>query len=408
MQDREDTTRLEVPFHVPDIGEEEVRAVSETLRSGWITTGPRTLEFERAFASYLGAGRAIAVASGTAALHLALRAVGIGEGDEVVTTPYTFVASTESILYLGAKPVFVDIDPRTLNIDPAAAAAAITPRTKALLPVHIGGYPCEMGALSDLAKKHGLSIVEDAAHALPAEAGGRKIGTIGTATAFSFYATKNLTTGEGGMVTTEDDALADRMRVLGLHGIQGDAWKRYTKGGRWYYEVVDQGYKYNMSDIQAALGLVQLGKLDRLQEIRRRHDRIYRDALKECPLILPPEDDADHRSALHLFIVRLDPGKTQWSREALIETLRERGVFPSVHFIPVHLHPYYREMGYRRGMFPIAERSYDNALSLPFYPSMPDVSVEYVVDTVRRVLLEEAPSPREGSPDMQAGRPQGV
>lgn len=391
MTDRKEYQGIEIPFHVPLIGEEEILAVSEVLRSGWITTGPRSVEFEQAFAAYVGAKRAVAVASGTAALHLALRGAGIGAGDEVVTTPYTFVASTESILYLGAKPVFVDVDPKTLNIDPAAVAGAIGPRTKAILPVHLAGYPCDMRAIVSLAEKHGLAIVEDAAHALPAEAYGRKVGTIGTATAFSFYATKNLTTGEGGMITTNDDALADRMRVLGLHGIQGDAWKRYTKGGRWYYEVVDQGYKYNMSDIQAALGLVQLRKLDRMQEIRRRHDRVFRQALAGCPLILPPEEDADHRSAMHLFIVRIDPSRTGWTREALIETLRERGVFPSVHFIPVHLHPYYREMGYRRGMFPNAERGYDHALSLPFYPAMPEASVERLLETVRTVLLKEQP-----------------
>ena len=391
MQDRTQAQRIDVPFHVPMLGEEEVQAVAETLRSGWITTGPRSIEFEKQFAAYIGAKRAVAAASGTAAIHLGLRAVGVSEGDEVITTPYTFVASTESILYLGAKPVFVDVDPRTLNIDPACVEAAITPKTKAILPVHIAGYPCEMAKLASIAERHGLEIVEDAAHALPAEAGGKRIGTIGTATAFSFYATKNLTTGEGGMITTDDEAIADRMRILGLHGIQGDAWKRYTKGGRWFYEVVDQGYKYNMSDIQAALGLVQLKKLDGMQAIRHRHDKAFREALADCPLILPPADDKDHRSALHLFIVRLDPARTAWTREGFIEALREEGVFPSVHFIPVHLHPYYQAMGYRRGMFPNAERGFDQALSLPFYPAMQDRSMDYLLATVRRLLLEERP-----------------
>lgn len=383
---------LEVPFHVPCVGDEEVSAVSETLRSGWLTTGPRSIEFERRFAAYVGARRAVAVASGTAAIHLALRAVGVREGDEVITTPYTFVASTESILYLGAKPVFVDVDPHTLNIDPAAIESAVTPKTRAILPVHIAGYPCEMMRIIDIAGRHGLAVVEDAAHALPAEIGGRRIGSISNAAAFSFYATKNLTTGEGGMVTTNDDDLADRMRVLSLHGIRGDAWKRYTKGGRWFYEVVDQGYKYNMSDIQASLGLVQLSKLDRLQAIRLGHDRRFRETLADCPLILPPEQDDDHRSALHLFIVRIDPQRTSWTREQLIEALRERGIFCSVHFIPVHLHPYYVEMGYRRGMFPKAEEAYDCALSLPFYPAMPDESVSRVLEAVRQLLLIEQPT----------------
>src|SRR5262245_42409984 len=383
----------DIPFHVPSVGEEEVQAVAETLRSGWLTTGPRSLEFEKRFAAYVGARRAVACVSGTAALHLALRGIGLEEGDEVVTTPYTFVASTESILYLGAKPVFVDVDPGTLNIDPAAVAAAITPRTRAILPVHIGGHPCDMEPIMALARRHGLKVVEDAAHALPSSVDGVKVGAIGTATCFSFYATKNLTTGEGGMVTVGDDALADRLRVLALHGIQGDAWKRYAKGGRWYYEVVDQGYKYNMSDMQAALGLVQLAKLDGLAEIRRRRELRYREALAGLPLILPPEEDAAHGRALHLFIVRVDPARTAWTREALIAALNERGIFPSVHFIPVHLHPYYREMGYRRGMFPRAEEGFDRALSLPFYPAMPEASLTRLLDTVRTLLEKESPSP---------------
>ena len=383
----------DIPFHVPSVGEEEVQAVAETLRSGWLTTGPRSLEFEKRFAAYVGSRRAVACVSGTAALHLALRAVGLEPGDEVVTTPYTFVASTESILYLGAKPVFVDVDPRTLNIDPEAVAAAITPRTRAVLPVHVGGHPCDMEPIMALARPHGLHVVEDAAHALPSSVNGTRVGAIGTATAFSFYATKNLTTGEGGMVTVEDDALAERLRVLALHGIQGDAWKRYAKGGRWYYEVVDQGYKYNMSDLQAALGLVQLGKLDGLAEIRRRHERQYREAFADLPLILPPPEDAAHERALHLFIVRVDPTRTSWTRDALIAALNERGIYPSVHFIPVHLHPYYREMGYRRGMYPRAEEGFDHALSLPFYPAMPEASVARLLDTVRTLLAKESPAP---------------
>src|SRR5262245_10968500 len=281
----------EIPFHVPSIGEEEVRAVSETLRSGWITTGPQTIKFEEEFASYVGAPHAIACCSGTAALHLAIRALGLGPDDEVITTPYTFVASTETILYVGAKPVFVDIDPHTLNIDVDAIEKAITPRTKAILPVHIAGFPCDMGRIVSIADRHGLAVLDDAAHALPATWQGRRIGSVGSATAFSFYATKNLTTGEGGMVTTADSKLAEKMRILRLHGIQGDAWKRYTKGGRWFYEVVDQGYKYNMSDIQAAMGRIQLQKLDGLDVIRQEHDHRYREALAGLPLTLQPADD---------------------------------------------------------------------------------------------------------------------
>jgi dTDP-4-amino-4,6-dideoxygalactose transaminase len=377
----------EIPFHVPSVGEEEIQAVAETLRSGWLTSGPQVLEFEREFARYAGAAHAVACCSGTAALHMALRSTGIQEGDEVITSPYTFVASTEVILYLGATPVFVDIDPRTLNIDPAAIAAAVTERTRAILPIHIAGYPCEMDPILEIAREHGIAVIEDAAHALPAAYKGRRIGSIGTSTAFSFYATKNLTTGEGGMVTTDDPTIADQMRVLRLHGITGDAWKRYMKGGRWYYEVVEQGYKYNMPDIQAALGRVQLGRLDGLDVVRHRLAAQYSEALADCPVIPPPGEDADHRSALHLFIIRLDPKKTAWTRQAFIESLHDQGIATSVHFIPVHLHPYYQEMGYRRGMFPNAERAYDAAVSLPFYPAMPESSVDRLLSTVHSLLL---------------------
>jgi dTDP-4-amino-4,6-dideoxygalactose transaminase len=388
MADTTSDPNPEIPFYVPSVGEEEVEAVAATLRSGWLTTGPQAVQFEEEFARYVGAIHAVACSSGTAALHLALRGMAIGPGDEVITSPYTFVASTEVILYLGATPVFVDIDPRTLNIDPGALEAAVTPATRAILPIHVGGYPCEMDPILRVAAQHGFGVLEDAAHALPASYRGHRVGSIGTATAFSFYATKNLTTGEGGMVTTDDPAVADKMRTLRLHGISGDAWKRYMKGGRWFYEVVDQGYKYNLPDIQAAMGRVQLRRLDQLDQARRQLDRRYRDALADCPVMLPPEEDADHRPSFHLFVIRLDPGSTKWDRAAFIEALRQRGISTSVHFIPVHLHPYYREMGYERGMFPAAEAAFDSAVSLPFYPAMPDASVDYLLDTLRTLLRE--------------------
>ncbi len=382
---------MEIPFHVPDIGETELAAVEQVLRSRWLTTGPRCQEFESAFAAYVGAPHAVSVSSGTAALHLALLAAGVGPGDEVITTPYTFVATVEVILYVGARPVFVDIDWRTLNIDPAAAASAVTPRTRAILPVHFGGYPAEIGALRALASEHGLRVIEDAAHALPAEFEGQRIGSGGHFTAFSFYATKNLCTGEGGMITTADGDAAERLRGLRLHGIRGDAWKRYARGGRWFYEVVEQGYKYNLTDIQAALGLAQLARLDRMMATRREHDRRYREALRDCPLVLPPEEDARHRSALHLFVVRLDPERTEWKRDALIEVLRGRGIHCSVHFIPVHLHPFYRAQGYRPGMYPNAERAYAQAITLPFYPAMTPQQLDYLLETLRE-LLRRGPS----------------
>jgi dTDP-4-amino-4,6-dideoxygalactose transaminase len=376
----------DIAFHVPSVGEEEIEAVARVLRSGWLTTGPETIAFEKEFAPYVGARHAIACASGTAALHLALRALGISAGDEVITSPYTFVASTEVILYLGATPVFVDVDPRTLNIDPAAVAAAVTPRTRAILPIHIAGYPCDMDPIMEVAAKHGLGVVEDAAHALPAEYRGKRIGSIGTTTAFSFYATKNLTTGEGGMVTTDDDELAARMKVLRLHGISGDAWKRYTAEGTWYYEVTALGYKYNLTDISAAIGRVQLAKLDALQADRRRLDLRYRQALADTPLILPPAEDDEHRSAMHIFIVRVDPTQTSRTRTDVIASLREQHIGTSVHFIPVHLHPYYEAQGYRRGMFPNAEQGFDQAVTIPFYPAMSDATADRVLAAVRSAL----------------------
>ncbi len=380
----------DIPFHVPSIAEGEIHAVSSVLKSGWLTTGPVCQEFESKFATYVGTRHALAVSSGTAALHLALRVAGVESGDEVITTPYTFVAVGETIQYLGAKPVFVDIDPATLNIDPAAIESAVTDRTKAILPVHIAGYPCEMNAILSIARAHNLRVIEDAAHALPAKYDGRTIGSIGSLTAFSFYATKNLTTGEGGMLTTDDEALAERIKVLRIHGIAGDAWKRYQKGGRWFYEVVENGYKYNLGDVQSAIGIVQLERLDEMQAVRQRHNGLYRQTLANSPLILPPSEDERRRSAHHLFIVRLDPQKTTWSRRDFVEALQREGIFPSVHFIPLHLHPYYREMGYRQGMFPRAEEAYEQALSLPFYPAMPDSSVERLLDTVCRLLKERS------------------
>ena len=376
----------DVAFHVPSVGEDEVEAAARVLRSGWLTTGPETMKFEAEFAPYVGAKHAIACASGTAALHLALRALGVSAGDEVITSPYTFVASSEVILYTGATPVFVDVDPRTLNIDPAAVAAAVTPRTRAILPIHIAGYPCDMGPIMDVAAKHGLGVVEDAAHALPADYRGKRIGSIGTATAFSFYATKNLTTGEGGMVTTDDADIAARMRVLRLHGISGDAWKRYTQEGTWYYEVTDVGYKYNLTDIQAAIGRVQLAKLDALDAVRRRLDRRYREALADAPLVLPPDEDDEHRSALHIFIVRIDPERTSRTRDEVIAALRRDRIGTSVHFIPVHLHPYYQSLGFRKGMFPNAERGYEAAVTIPFYPAMSDATADRVLSSLRSAL----------------------
>jgi len=376
-----------VPFHRPCFDERELRAVEEVLRSGWITTGERTLEFERRFAEYIGVPHAVALNSCTAALHVALAAEGIGPGDEVITTPYTFVATVETICYLGARPVLVDIDPVTCNIDPAEIEPRVTPRTRAIVPVHLAGLPCAMEPILDCAARHGVPVIDDAAHALPASIGDRRIGTLGHATAFSFYATKNLTTAEGGMLTTADAALAERFRRLALHGIDADGWKRYRQRGRWFYSVSEMGYKYNMTDIAAALGLVQLEKLDGFD--RRRHElaAFYSERLAAHEELVLPAAPADRTHAWHLYIVRLDPSRARVDRATLIERLAELDVSTSVHFIPVHLHPYYGQLlGLGRGDLPRAEAAFDQAVSLPLYPGMTDEDAAWVVQAVGRAL----------------------
>lgn len=372
-----------IPFHRPQFDDREIDAIAQVLRSGWITTGERTAEFERRFAAYVGASHAVALNSCTAALHVALAAEGIGPGDEVITTPYTFVATVETICYLGARPVLVDVDPRTRNIDPAAIEASITPRTKAIVPVHVAGLPCEMDAILEIAGRRGIPVIEDAAHSLPASYRGRRIGALSRATAFSFYATKNLTTAEGGMLTTEDEDLARRYRRMSLHGITSDGWKRYRLGGKWFYEVVEMGYKYNLTDVASAIGLVQLDKLDAFDE--RRHDlaRFYDRALAAYPELERPSEPSHVRHAWHLYIVGVDPSR----RAGFIDALTAAGVGTSVHFIPVHLHPYYAShLSHRRGDFPNAESAYERAVSLPLYPAMTDDDAAYVVDAVGRAL----------------------
>lgn len=376
-----------IPFHRPSFDDREIEAVAEVLRSGWITTGERAAEFERRFAEYVGASHAVAFNSCTAALHVALAAEGIGPGDEVVTTPYTFVATVESICYLGATPVLVDVDPATRNIDVARIEEKITSRTRAIVPVHVGGLPAEMDAILEIGRRRNIPVIEDAAHSLPASYKGRRIGSLSRATAFSFYATKNLTTAEGGMLTTEDADLAKRFRRMSLHGITSDGWKRYRLGGKWFYEVVELGFKYNLTDVAAAIGLVQLDKLDEFDRRRQELAARFTARLGEYPeLVLP--DCPDHlRSAWHLYIVGLDPGSAKVDRAAFIDALTAQGVGTSVHFIPVHLHPFYaRHLGHRRGDFPNAEAAFEMAVSLPLFPAMSDDDADYVIRAVRRAL----------------------
>lgn len=379
----------DVPFHHAAVGEEEVAAVAEVIRSGWLTMGPKTMAFEEQFASYIGSRHAIAVCSGTAALHLSLEAIGLQAGDEVLIPTTTFTATGEVVKYFGARPVLVDIERRTMNIDVSDAAAKVTPRTRAIIPVHLGGLPCDMNEIHSLARRHKVHVIEDAAHALPSEYRGSRIGCISELTAFSFYATKTLTTGEGGMITTDNDEYAKRLRLMRLHGIAGDAWKRYGKNGTWYYEVVEAGYKYNLTDLQSALGLVQLKKCDGSNDARRQIAQKYSEAFRTLPELEVPSSKDDRKSSWHLYVLRLNLDRLQVDRNAFLEQMRQRGIGCSVHFIPLNLHPFYqRAYGYGAGDCPVAEAEFQRCFSLPIYPGMNDSIVEQVIDTVTEIVAE--------------------
>lgn len=377
-----------LPFSPPLIGEEEIAEVVDTLRSTWITTGPKTKRFEQDFAAYVGARGALALSSCTAGLHTALVTLGIGPGDEVITTPTTFAASVNVIEHVGARPVLVDVEPDTLNLDPALVGAAITPRTRAILPVHFAGHPVALDEITELARAHSLAVVEDAAHAIAAKYRGRPIGAGANPAAFSFYATKNLTTAEGGMLTGDAEFL-ERARVVSLHGMNRDAWKRYDRGGHWYYEVVLPGFKYNMTDIQSSLGLWQLRKLAEFQERRRAVVRMYDEAFAGEDTLELPARRPEVEHAWHLYVLRLRPGALRIGRDEFIEELRHRNIGTSVHFIPIHLHPYYRDRyGYRPESFPVSHANYQRMLSLPLNARLSDADVvdviEAVLDVVRR------------------------
>jgi dTDP-4-amino-4,6-dideoxygalactose transaminase len=375
-----------LPFSPPTIGEEEIQEVVDTLRSRWISTGPKTKRFEGEFAAFLRAPGALALNSCTAALHTALKTLGLGPGDEVITTPMTFTASVNVIEHVGALPVLVDVEPDTLNIDPRKVEAAITRRTRAILPVHYAGHPADLDALRALAGAHGLGIVEDAAHALPACYKGRPIGSEGNPVAFSFYATKNLTTGEGGMLAADPEFLA-RARVISLHGMSRDAWKRYDEGGSWFYEVLVPGFKYNMTDIQAALGLWQLRKLEQFQARRRAVVAEYDRAFADEPALERPVTRPDVEHAWHLYVLRLRDDALTIGRDRFIQELADRNIGTSVHFIPIHLHPYYRDKyGYTPGSFPVAYDNYRRMLSLPLHPGLTDRDVSDVIEAVLDVV----------------------
>jgi dTDP-4-amino-4,6-dideoxygalactose transaminase len=382
-------TQTFVPFALPDIGDEEIAAVTAALRSGWVTTGPKTKQFEQAFTDYLGGGvESIAVNSATAGLHLALEALGIGPGDEVIAPTLTFTATVEVARYLGADAVLVDVDPLTLNMDVVKLRAAITPRTKAIMPVHYGGLACRMDEILAIAREHGLKVVEDAAHALPTSWNGTLIGKLDSdVTVFSFYANKTITTGEGGMAVTRHADVAQRMRVMRLHGMNRDAFDRFTsKTPAWYYEVVAPGFKYNLTDIASALGLEQLRKLPRFLERRQVLAARYAKALRELPLILPADAPKGDIHAWHLYVVRL-AADARLGRDQVIQALANKGIGTSVHYVPLHRHPYWRERyGLTPEMFPQADAAYRSMISIPLFTAMSDADQSRVITALHEVL----------------------
>ncbi|GAP33857.1 DegT/DnrJ/EryC1/StrS family aminotransferase [Piscinibacter sakaiensis] len=379
-----------VPFALPDIGDDEIAEVVDTLRSGWLTTGPKARRFEQAFGEFLGAPglHCLAVNSATAGLHLALEALGIGPGDEVITTTHTFTATAEVVRYLGADVRLVDIDPATLCLDVDAVARAIGPRTKAVIPVHFAGRAAAMAPLLALARRHGLKVVEDAAHALPTSSGGRRIGTLDSeACVFSFYANKTITTGEGGMVVVRDPALAKRIGVMRLHGMSRDAFDRFhTRVPAWYYEIVAPGYKYNLTDLAAALGLQQLRRAQALRERRAAIAARYDAAFAALPVQRPPQAEPGDEHAWHLYVLRLAAG-APCDRDTLVERLFAAGIGCSVHYIPLHLQPYWRERyALQPAQFPHSQAAYEASLSLPLYPSMREDQVARVIAAVQAAL----------------------
>lgn len=381
-----------IPFALPDIGEEEISEVVDSLRSGWVTTGPKVKKFEQDFKDFIGnEGEAVAVNSATAGLHLALEAIGVGIGDEVITTPYTFTATAEVIRYLGANPVFVDINPSTFNIDITQIESKISTRTKAIIPVHFAGLACEMDAIIEIAQHHNLRVIEDAAHALPSEYGGRLVGSLQTdATVYSFYATKTITTGEGGMVVTRDSALAERCRVMRLHGISRDAFDRYnSEKPAWHYEVVAPGFKYNMTDLAAAIGIHQLKKVRKFQQRRQVIASCYDHEFAELPILLPPHAPNDDLHAWHLYTIRLSDDAPV-KRDDFIQLMAGRGIGCSVHFIPLHIHPYWRDT-YKLSPedFPNALDAYERVVSMPIYTRMTEKDTSRVTKAVKEILSDQ-------------------
>ena len=378
-------------FGAPLIGEEEIAEVVDTLRGGWLGTGPKVAQFERDFAAYKGGGHPVAVNSCTAALHVSLLAAGIGPGDEVITTPLTFCATVNAIIHAGARPVLADVDPRTLNIDPRAVERAITSRTRAVLPVHFAGRPCDMDELCDVARRHDLRIIEDCAHAIEAEYDGQRCGTFGDFGCFSFYVTKNVMTAEGGMVLARDAAAAARVKTLALHGMSKDAWKRFGDDGYKHYEVVEVGFKYNMTDVQASLGIHQLRRVEANWRRREQVWHRYNAALAGLPLALPPAPEWNTRHAYHLYTVGVDPARAGITRDAFLAAMAERNIGVGVHYQSLPEHRFYQErFGWRPQDWPVALRVGAQTVSLPVSAKLSDADVEDVVAAVRHVLKSRA------------------
>jgi len=367
-----------LPYNLPSIDKDEINEVIDTLESGWLTMGPKTAQFEALIAKYTGATHAIAVNSCTAALHLSLISLGIGSGDEVITTPYTFAATGNVILNSNAKPKFVDITRDTYNINTDKLQEAITPKTRAIIPIHYAGHPYDIKAIKDISEDYDIYIIEDAAHAIGSEYNNKKIGNFGTTTCFSFYATKNITTGDGGAITTEDGNLADKLRILRLHGISKNAWNRYSERGEWYYEIEEQGWKYNMTDIQASLGIHQLKKLENFIDKRRYYASCYNDYFSKVENLIIPVEKENVKHVYHIYPLLLK----DYDRNNFIQEMHKRRIGCSVHFIPLHIHPLYKNLGYKYGDFPIAEWVYEHEVSLPLYPKMTLGDIDYVIKSV--------------------------
>lgn len=371
-----------IPFSPPSIGEEEIAEVVDTLRSDWITTGPKTRRFEGDFASYLGAPGALALNSCTAGLHTSLITLGIGPGDEVITSPMTFASTVNVIEHVGARPVLVDVEPDTLCIDPQRISEAVSLRAKAIIPVHLAGHPADMDPIREIAAAHNLGVIEDAAHCLPGKYKGAFIGSGNNPVSFSFYATKNITTSEGGMLTASPEFL-ESARIVSLHGMSRDAWKRYGKGGSWFYEVLHPGFKYNMTDVQASLGICQLRRLDAFQQRRHEIKDRYHAAFGECDALELPVERPEVEHTWHLYMLRLVPGTLSIDRGRFIDEMTSRGIGTSVHFIPIHIHPFYRDKyAFAPTDFPVAFSNYERIFSIPLNPRMRDEEVDRVIEAV--------------------------